>query len=346
MAAVPTIQPTDHYATTTYTGTGSTLVITGIGFEPNFLWTKSKPGAAGNNQWDTVRGIYERIKSEDPAGEYSEVSSLTAWGSDGYTFGTDGSTNVSGAAFFAAQWHAATTGTDLSAGTITPSSSSINVVAGMSIIAYTGTGANATIAHGLGKIPTAIIVKQLNTARDWTCYHTSMGNTYRNWLNLASAASTGSTVWNDTSPTSTLFTVGSGAEVNESGGTYIAYVWAPIQGFSNFGSHQGHSSNVDGAYVYTGFKPSLVIYKNMDGGDIWISQNKISSPFNVVDKYLVPSATTSETTSSTIDVDFLSNGFKIRASNNALNYTTQKILHWAWAESPFVSSTGVPGTAR
>ena len=346
MAAVPTIQPTDHYATTTYTGTGSTLVITGIGFEPNFLWTKTKPGAAGNNQWDTVRGIYERIKSEDPAGEYSEVSSLTAWGSDGYTFGTDGSTNVSGAAFFAAQWHAPTTGTDLSAGTITPSASSINVAAGFGIYKYNGNStAGASVAHGLGRTPTAWIVKRIDASGDWTLYHKNIGNTEIVVLNSASASATND-AWADTSPTSTLFYLGDATNTNHSSGEYIAYVWAPIQGFSNFGSHQGHSSNVDGAYVYTGFKPSLVIYKNADGGDIWISQNKISSPYNVVDKYLVPSATTSETTSSTIDVDFLSNGFKIRASNNALNYTTQKILHWAWAESPFVSSTGVPGNAR
>ena len=358
MAEFIAIQPSDFFNTLLYTGDGGTQAITGVGFTPNLTVIKNRTAGWQWVNWDTMNGAGDNTElswnATNPIGGPDAYSygQISVFGADGFTVAKGGSagtpqfTNTSGTTYSSYNWKAGTTGTDLSAGTITPSSSTISVAGGFGMYEYTGTATNATIAHGLGKTPAAIITKQVNVARDWACYHKNIGNTKYVKLNSDSAAGTADWYWNDTSPTDTVFSVSDGAEVNQSGGTYMAYVFAPIKGYSSFGSHQGHSGNVDGAYVYTGFRPNFIMFKNADGGDIWVAENIKSGPINPVTKYLSPSNTTAETDSATMAVDFLSNGFKIRATNNALNYTTQKILHWAWAEFPTVSSNDIPGVAR
>jgi len=357
MAEFIAIQPRDFFNTLLYTGAGGTQAVTGVGFAPDLTVIKDTDSTWQWVNWDTMNGAGDNTElswnATNPIGgpDAYNYGQLSVFGTDGFTVAPGGGggvqfVNTSSNVYSSYNWKAATTGTDLSAGTITPSSSTISVAGGFGMYEYTGTGANANIAHGLGKTPAAMIIKQVNTARDWACYHKNIGNTKYVKLNSDSASATGSTYWNDTSPTDTLFYVGDGAEVNQSEGTYMAYVFAPIKGYSSFGSHQGHAGNVDGAYVYTGFRPNFIMFKNADGGDIWVAENIKSGPINPVTQYLVPSGTTAETDSATMAVDFLSNGFKIRATNNALNYTTQKILHWAWAEFPMVSSNDIPGLAR
>jgi len=344
MAEYISIQPTDNFNSILYTGTGSSQALTGVGFQPDFVWCKMRDAADANALYTSPTGTSTMMQSNSTAITTTTVG-LTSFDSDGFTVDTRTELNSNTKLFVGWNWKAATT-TGLSGGTITPSAYYINVAAGFGIYKYTGNStAGATIAHGLGKIPTAMIIKRLDTTSDWTCYHKTAGNTRLLALNTHYAeASTG--VWNDTSPTSTVWTMGNETAVNNSSGTYVAYVFAPIKGYSHFGSYQGHSSNANGASVFTGFRPHMLFLKNKDQGDEWGLLNVKSSPYNPVTKYLVPDKNNAEVDSATMSIDFLSNGFKIRGTSNTINYQTSTYVYWAWAEFPMVSSNDVPGVAR
>ena len=356
MAAFISIQPSDFFQTVLWAGNDTARTITGVGFEDDFFWVKNRTGDGYNGCiYQSVDGPgsnKENIVDTNAAlgggnsATYGYVSAFTA---DGFSLG-EGSTNddyvnKTTHNYVGWNWAAGTTSVP-SGGTITPSACSLNVSAGIGIYKFAGNStAGANIAHGLGAIPSAIIVKRIDTTGDWTCYHKNMGNTKILVLNTASASATND-AWDDTTPTDTLFYLGDATNTNHNTGTYIAYVFAPVKGYSSFGLHRGHSSNVDGSYIHTGFRPNMVIIKNIDGGDVWVQQNVKCSPFNPVTKYLIPDSNADEDDDSTMAIDFLSNGFKIRGANNAINYLTQNYVHWAWAEFPMVSSNGDAGVAR
>jgi hypothetical protein len=337
-------QPKDYFNTKLYTGTGSSNAITGVGFQPDWTWIKCRTDAQNHALYDAVRGVQKKISSSSTAAEATATTELSAFGSDGFTVLTDGQVNASGQTYASWNWRANGQGSSNTDGTINTTYTSANTTSGFSISTYTGTGSNATIGHGLGSAPSVVICKQLNATQQWINYHKAIGATKYLHLNATDAAATSSTVWNDTDPTSSVFSVGTAANCNGSGNTYVAYCFAEKKGFSKFGSYVGNGST-DGTFVYTGFKPAFLIQKRSDTTANWnLYDNKRSTSggSNVVDDLFYVDGSNAEI--SYTSVDFLSNGFKFRSSDGAINSGAN--IYMAFAEAPIVSSNGVPAVAR
>ena len=234
-------------------------------------------------------------------------------------------------------------------GSINTTYTSATKTRGLSLSTYTGTGSVATVGHGLGSVPKTISIKRLNTTSNWGFYNSSLGATKYLLFNITDGAGTASSIWNDTAPTSSVFTIGTSNDVNASGGTYVAYCFAEKTGFSKFGSYSGNG-NANGKFIYTGFKPKFLIIKNYSGnGDNWLMlTNELSSSgSNVVDNYLKPDENAAETTaSSNFPVDFLSNAFKLRGTDSGFNNGSSSYIYMAFAEEPIVSSNGIPAVAE
>ena len=219
-------QPKDYFNTKLYTGTGSSNAITGVGFQPDWTWIKCRTDAQNHALYDAVRGVQKKISSSSTAAEATATTELSAFGSDGFTVLTDGQVNASGQTYASWNWRANGQGSSNTDGTINTTYTSANTTSGFSISTYTGTGSNATIGHGLGSAPSVVICKQLNATQQWINYHKAIGATKYLHLNATDAAATSSTVWNDTDPTSSVFSVGTAANCNGSGNTYVAYCFA------------------------------------------------------------------------------------------------------------------------
>ena len=343
-------KPSDYFNTVLYTGTGASLANTGVGFQPDFTWIKGRSGATEHVLTDSVRGVTKEISSNDNGAEETVAQGLTAFGTDGFTVGTDGSYNTSSATYASWNWKAGTSFTnDASAtgvGSI-DSAGSVNTDAGFSIIRYGGTGSLGTVAHGLGVAPSFIAFKRLDTTGNWVNYHKSIGATKYLRFDGIQAEITASDEFNDTEPTSTVFTVETDGAVNASGtNNIIAYCFAEKQGFSKFGKYTGNGS-ADGTFVYTGFKPAFVMVKRTDTtGNWWIHDNGRNT-YNVLNKYLFADSSSAEGTDD--NMDFLSNGFKLRVATYQPNTSGGTWIYLAIAEQPFVTSTtngSIPATAR
>jgi hypothetical protein len=214
---------------------------------------------------------------------------------------------------------------------------SANTTAGFSIVGYTGTGANATVGHGLGVAPNMIIAKVRSTSgADWTVYHSSLGATQGIFLDTAAAATTNANFWNNTAPTSSVYSVGSSGGTNNSGNTMIAYCWAAVAGYSAFGSYTGNGSS-DGPFVYTGFRPRYLLIKLTTGANSWRVVDSSRNPYNLVNLSLRPDASDAEYTN-VDNCDFLSNGFKLRGTDGGNNGSGQTFIYAAFAENPFQTS--------
>jgi hypothetical protein len=220
-----------------------------------------------------------------------------------------------------------------------------NITAGFSIVSYTGTGANATVGHGLGVTPKMIIFKKRNGAPNWSVYHTSIGATKYLELNTTAAAQTATDRFNDTEPTSSVFSVGTENQTNASSGTYIAYCFAEKKGYSKFGSYTGNG-NADGTFVYLGFKPAWLMIKKDGTGDNWLMYDNKINPENVMDTNLKANTSDAEATNSNHNLDFLSNGFKWRTTSNTRNGSGSTVIYMAFAEQPLVGTNNIPATAR
>jgi hypothetical protein len=319
-----------------YTGNGSTQNVTGLSFTPGMLWIKDRSAITNHQVNDQVRGVGRELQPDETSAETNN-NIVTAFNSNGFSISSNGNVNANGNSYVAWSWKANGAGSSNTSGTIT-SSVSVNATAGFSVVTYTGTGANATVGHGLGVAPKWIIVKNRTTAGGngiWRVYHTSLGGTKYINLNETTAATTGSTVWNNTDPTSSVFSVGTTGTVNDSGNNYVAYCWAAISGYSAFGSYTGNSS-ADGPFVYLGFRPEFIIVKRSDSGNYWVMQDSSRSTFNVVDKYLAADDPLAEATSAQVNIDFLSNGFKVRSTFDIINAGTY--IYMAFAENPFKNS--------
>jgi hypothetical protein len=241
--------------------------------------------------------------------------------------------NKNAETYVAWQWKANGAGSSNTAGSIT-STVSANTTSGFSIVTYTGTGANATVGHGLGVAPSMIFIKCRNAGANWLVYHISLGNTKGVVLNATQAESTDSTYWNNTSPTSTVFSLGSGGAANGNTNTHVAYCFAPVAGYSAFGSYTGNGS-ADGPFIYTGFKPNFVMVKQTNtSGNSWWMFDGVRSPTNAVYNRLVANLSDAEYSNSST-FDFLSNGFKLRFSDTAWNGSGSTYIYAAFAESPF-----------
>ena len=340
-----TFQPNDYFNTKLHTGNGAEQAITGVGFQPDFTWIKKRNGTAVHYLFDAVRGATYFLNSDQNYANQDNAQSLKSFDSDGFTLGTMAGANNNSDTFVSWNWRAgAGQGSSNTDGTINTTYTSVNTTAGFSISQYTGTGSNATIGHGLGVAPKMVLVKRTNTTGNWTMYHIGSGATKYLYLNQTAAEASASGIWNDTAPTSSVFSVGTDGEVNASGSTYIAYCFASVKGFSKFGVYYGDAS-ADGPFIYTVFKPGLIILKRAgNAGNNWNMIDSVRNPSNDVDKILFPSSNDAEVTTTVADIN--STGFKIRLTSSGWNHNQDKFIYWAFAEEPLVSSNNIPATAR
>jgi len=334
---MPTIKkPNQHFDATLWTGNGTSQTITNAGgFSPDFVWIKGRSFVDGHTLFDTVRGATQSLSSNATTAEVTRSTALTAFTSTGFTVSSDTLVNFNANTHVGWQWKAGGASTVNTSGTIS-SNVSVNATAGFSVVTYTGNGTTgATIGHGLGIAPKMMIIKKRSAAGDnWRVYHASLGATKFLDLNQTSAAGTASSVWNDTAPTSTVWTVGTNGEVNTSTATYVCYAWAEIEGFSKFGSYTGNGS-ADGPFVYTGFRPKFIMLKSTTtAGSNWWIYDTSRSTYNAADSLLFPNLNIAEY-SGGVELDILSNGFKFRNFANDGNKSGDTFIYAAFAENPF-----------
>jgi len=324
-----------------YTGNGSTQSITGVGFQPDWTWIKPRSTAGNHRITDAVRGATKQIYTDLTNAENTNTNGLTAFGTDGFTVGSDGGYNGNGVTFASWNWKANGAGSSNTDGSIT-STVSANTTSGFSIVKYTGNETSgATVGHGLSTTPKMIIIKNRNSTDDWVVYHESLGNTQSIRLNLTNAAATTPASFNNTSPTSSVFTLGDWTAVN--GSSMIAYCFAEKTGYSKFGSYVGNGSADNNAFIYTGFKPAWVMIKNTSVADWWgIIDNKRVG-YNPTNNPLFANTSATE---GNFNNDLLSNGFKIRSNTGGVGTSGNTYIYIAFAEAPLVGNNNVPCTAR
>ena len=349
--------PELYFQVKIYTGTGSSQAHTFDGaygnMQPDFLWFKRRgSGAASHGLFNVITGVTKLLKSNDTDEEKTVSSELSSFDSNGFTLGSggDGYTNQnSGKNYVAWAWKAGGSASSNSNGSIT-SSVSANTTAGFSIVSFTGTGSTATIGHGLGAVPAWIITKgRSNAGNNWAVYHhknTSAPETDYLLLNATNSTGDNAGYWNDTAPTSSVYTVGAQVDTNKASEAMIAYCWAEVKGFSKFGSYLGNG-DADGPFIYTGFKPAFFLVKRTTGtAKSWIIHDNKRDPNNLVDAYLYPNSSEAEGTSSSSGVDFLSNGIKLRNTYGSENVSGETFVYAAFAQNPIVTSSGSVATAR
>jgi hypothetical protein len=338
IGATSTTQANDYMNVVLYSGNSSTQNITGVGFAPDMVWLKVRNDAQSHRVFDTVRGASQRIVPNSTAAEANTPTELNAFGSDGFTLGNNTDVNGTGFNYVAWNWNAGGSNATNTAGTIT-STVRANTTSGFSIVTYTGNGtAGATFGHGLGVAPSMIIFKRRNGVTDWQVYHVSVGNANTLYLNLTNASESAPGMLNSTTPTSTLITLGSGSNVNTNTATMLAYCFAPVAGYSAFGSYTGNGST-DGPFVYTNFRPRFVIIKNITtAGTSWEMFDSARESANLVDLELLANSSNAEGTYTF--GDFVSNGFKLRSTNNGVNQSSATLIYMAFAENPFKYSLG------
>ena len=345
---------TDYFNTKLYTGNNSTNNITGVGFQPDFLWIKDRSTTGESHHlMDIVRGnnkfIHTNSTAVERTGSLNTAYNTFAFASDGFnitnTSGLNDETNLTGRNYASWNWKANGTGVSNTDGSIT-STVSANTTAGFSIVKYTGNGStNQTVGHGLGVAPAFIIYKGIDAVHNWLAYHQSLGATKGIFPNLTQAAVTSSSYFDDTAPTTSVFSVTttSGADqTNINTEDYIAYCFAEKKGYSKFGSWIGNG-NADGPFVYTGFKPEFVILKNASGTNQWLMFDNVREPFNIMGTYLEPNSDAAEANFD--GFDFLSNGMKMRTSDGGWNTSGSTYIYMAFGQS-LVGSNNVPCTAR
>ena len=343
-------KPAAFMAATTYTGTGSTLTITNTtnntSFQPDFVWIKGRSGATDHALYDSVRGVQKDLVSNSTAAETTQPTGLTAFNSNGFALGNLAKLNTNAATYVAWQWKAGDSVVTNTSGTIT-SQVNANPTTGFSIVTYTGTGANATIGHGLGAAPKMVIVKNRSIVSSWLVDHTGYTNgTGKGYTALQGIGnySADSTLWNNTAPTSTAINLGTSTTTNGSGNSLVAYCFAEASGYSKFGSYIGNGTSVgltDGPFLYCGFKPRFVMIKRTDaasttGWFVWdtsrLTANGLSGNYQ-----LFPNSSGAETNYG-MDIDVLSNGFKLRGSYVDFNTNGATYIFAAFAETPFKHS--------
>ena len=328
-------------AATLYTGNGGTQAVSnavnGVSFQPDWVWLKSRSAATDHKLTDSVRGVTKGLVSNSTAAETTDTQGLTAFSSGGFTVGTNTDYNNLAATYVAWQWKAGGTAVSNTAGSIT-SSVSANTTAGFSVVTYTGTGANATVGHGLGVAPSMVIVKNRGSTDVWSVYHSSLGATQLIILNRTDATATVSTAWNSTAPTSSVFSLGTLADTNRSTYNFVAYCFAPVAGYSAFGSYTGNGS-ADGPFVYLGFRPRWLMIKRSSSASVtygWQMYDTSRQPANTAssDPNLWADTSAAEGTGN-YTFDLLSNGFKLRSSGVNENASGDTYIYAAFAENPF-----------
>jgi hypothetical protein len=320
---------------TLYTGTGSSLSVTNSGsMQPDWVWIKSRSAATDHALYDVLRGTQSRLESNTTDAEVTSDNGVTAFGTGGFTVGTLAQVNTNAATYVGWQWKANGAGVTNTAGSTT-STVSANTTSGFSVVTYAGNStANTTIGHGLGVSPGLIIVKERNgSVQGWPVWHQFFAANQVMELESTGAIRTTTSIWSNTLPNSSVFYVGNNSGTNASGINYVAYCFAPIAGFSAFGSYTGNGST-DGPFIYTGFRPRWILVKDTtSSGNYWLLHDTSRSPFNLADKVLFPNRADAEATQNGIDI--LSNGFKTRTSGSNHNTNGSTYIYAAFAENPF-----------
>lgn len=322
-------------AATTYTGTGATLAVSNavnsVGMQPDLLWIKNRSAANSHQLADSIRGVTKYLFSDTTGAEETRTDQVTALSTSGFSLSAlvvNTAVNNTGNNYVGWQWKAGGTAVSNTAGTIT-SSVSANTTAGFSVVTFTTAGANATVGHGLGVAPSLIIVKSRAIVLSWLVYHASIGNTKYLVLNTTAAEAVDSTVWNNTSPTASVFTSGTAFGSN----TYVAYCWAPVAGYSAFGSYTGNGS-ADGPFIYTGFRPRWIMIKCSSAAGGWKIYNTSGLTYNAINTALEAQDSATEATSASFNMDWLSNGFKLRTTYADFNTNAATYIYAAFAENP------------
>ena len=329
--------PGEYFNTKLYSGSGSASNITGVGFQPDWVWIKCRTNAVSHSLNDSVRGANKQLESNDTGAETSFTNALTTFGSDGFTVDTSGETGQSGRTYVSWNWYKDST-------------------AGFDIVSWAGNATNRTISHSLSAVPTMMIVKNRSAATSWIVYHhknTTAPQTDHLKLDTNDATSDDDSMWNDTAPTSSVLSLKTSTSVNGNSANYIGYIFTDIKGFSKSGSYIGNGAAAIGPHIFLGFKPAFIIIKSSSNADDWrLVDNKRStgSNGNPRDQHLFAHTTGTDSGSSSDGVEdginFLSNGFQIRQATNGYNGSGRTYIYMAWAESPVVNSNGIPNLAE
>ena len=350
--AYSTINKSSQYFNTNLvTGTTANQTITGMDFQPDWVWSKVRSETGSARFVDSVRGVTKYLFSGTDA-EATSSNNLTACTSDGYTLYGAGSMNENTRTYAQWCWKAGTT-SGLSGGTITPSSYSFNTTSKFGVYTYTGNGVSgATVPHGLGAVPTLIIVKRRDSTSSWQVMGNGTGQpgpTSYGKLNSTDGFASNINRWNNTAPTTSVFSLGNSTEVNGNGGTYVAYVFCNVPGYFESALYQGNN-NSDGTFIFTGGKPKLIMIRPNIAGKNWFMYDSERLGMNsggnaTTNKTLWASSSASEATVGTYKLDILSNGFKIRETGTDTNGTGNSYQYWCWMQ-PLVGSNNIATTAR
>ena len=332
MAYTTIDNPELYFQVKTWTGTGSSNALTLDGDEdmqPDYVMIKQRSGTQQWNGYDDLRGVQKYLGWNTTIGENTQTQGLTAFGSDGFTVGTDDMVNKSSETYVAYCWKESAT-------------------AGFDMVLYTGSGSAHTIAHSLSAVPSVVILKGRSFGDGWGQYHKTSGDPAILAFD-GDVADRYSSKWgpffNSTAPTSSVFSVGTDTAINKSSVTHIAYLFAEKQGFSKFGSYKGNG-NADGPFVYTGFRPAMVIIRNSSATGNWEIFDTKRSTYNLMHATLYADTNSAEYTGTGNQIDVLSNGFKVRNEDTNTNDNGETTVFMAFAEQPFVNSNGVPANAR
>ncbi len=346
----------EYFQTTLYTGNGTAIGSGGNAvtqsdnsvFQPDLVWIKERNDSADHALYDAVRGATKDLVSNTTNAETTQSEGLTTFDSSGFTVGNLAKVNTNSDTYVAWQWLAGNSTSSNTDGDIT-STVSVNTTAGFSILTYSGSGTtNDTVGHGLGVTPSVVIVKPRNAADNWIVSNWETGVSAfseKLLLNANNTPSSGTNFVN--AANSTTFTLGSDANVNGSGRTFVAYCWNEVEGFSKFGTYTGNGS-ADGPFVWCGFRPNQVVVKEVSVADDWVMYDSARDSYNVAGQVLRADdgAAEFDGRGGSRDVDFLSNGFKFRTSNNTVNFSGSNYIFWAFAEHPFGGNGVAPATAR
>jgi len=334
MAAYTTIDnPELYFQTKIYSGDGNddrdiVFDVTDTTMQPNMLWSARRDSGDNKSIYDSVRGDGKELRTAEGGAEYDRTNNIQALNSNGFQVGDDGQVNASGGTYVSWAWKE-------------------SADAGFDMVGYTGNETNRTISHSLSAVPHVMIIKNRESSFNWVTYHhrnTSAPETDYLYLSTNAATDDFAGHFNDTAPTSSVFTVGTDTGVNKNSQNHINYLWSEKQGFSKFGSYEGNGNN-DGPFCFTGFRPAWVMCKGTASNREWVMHDNKRDAENVVDGTLYANTTDAEGTG-TARMDFLSNGFKLREDGNNWNASGETYIYMAFAEAPFVNSNGVPGNAR
>lgn len=332
-------RPNQHFDISLWTGNGpSSQNITGLNFQPDLVWVKNRSSTRKHNAYDSVRGTSKRLVPDDSAAE-DTVAGVTSFNSNGFTVGEEGDVNANTLTFVGWNWKAGGSSTTVNTSGTISSNVSVNTTAGFSIVTYTGNSTSgATIGHGLSSTPKFVMIKGRSNAYAWIGQHGSLANTGAIFWSTNDAFTVNSVYWNNTSPNSSVVTLGNTVSVNESGQTFVAYCWAEVEGFSRFGSYTGNAST-NGPFVYTGFKPEFVMIKRTNATGSWVTFDAARNTYNVTNNTLYPDLVNAEE-SGVMLIDFVSNGFKLKSSAvNEINASGSTYVYMAFAETPFKYAT-------